>query len=72
MVARGHGGRPVSTNSADPPGETQVFHPESSGGAAPSMTAREAGLGLTEISMHAELTRPTTHRILSVRLRKAR
>src|SRR6185369_10634180 len=28
--------------------------------------AREAGLGLTEISMHAELTRPTTHRILSV------
>ncbi|WP_271525910.1 IclR family transcriptional regulator [Bradyrhizobium sp. CCBAU 53380] len=29
-------------------------------------TAREAGLGLTEISMHAELTRPTAHRILSV------
>ncbi|WP_370691881.1 helix-turn-helix domain-containing protein [Bradyrhizobium xenonodulans] len=29
-------------------------------------TAREAGLGLTEISKHAELTRPTTHRILSV------
>lgn len=28
--------------------------------------AREIGLGLTEISMHAELTRPTTHRILSV------
>jgi DNA-binding IclR family transcriptional regulator len=28
--------------------------------------ARETGLGLTEISMHAELTRPTTHRILSV------
>jgi DNA-binding IclR family transcriptional regulator len=29
-------------------------------------TAREAGLGLTEISLQAELTRPTTHRILSV------
>ena len=29
-------------------------------------TAREAGLSLTEISMQAELTRPTTHRILSV------
>ena len=26
----------------------------------------KSGLGLTEISMHAELTRPTTHRILSV------
>ncbi|WOH60182.1 IclR family transcriptional regulator [Bradyrhizobium sp. BWC-3-1] len=29
-------------------------------------TAREAGLGLTDISKQAELTRPTTHRILSV------
>jgi DNA-binding IclR family transcriptional regulator len=29
-------------------------------------TARETGLGLSEISMHAELTRPTTHRILTV------
>src|SRR5204862_5377999 len=29
-------------------------------------TARETGLGLTEISKHAELTPPTTHRILSV------
>jgi hypothetical protein len=29
-------------------------------------TARQNGLGLAEISMHAELTRPTTHRILSV------
>ena len=29
-------------------------------------TAREAGLGLTQISMQAELTRPTTHRILNV------
>jgi DNA-binding IclR family transcriptional regulator len=28
--------------------------------------ARETGLKLTEISMHAELTRPTAHRILSV------
>jgi DNA-binding IclR family transcriptional regulator len=28
--------------------------------------AREAGLGLTDISLHAELTRPTTHRLLSV------
>jgi len=28
--------------------------------------ARETGLGLTEISKHAELTRPTTHRILGV------
>jgi DNA-binding IclR family transcriptional regulator len=31
-------------------------------------TARESGLGLTEISMQAELTHPTTHRILSVLL----
>jgi DNA-binding IclR family transcriptional regulator len=29
-------------------------------------TARDTGLGLTEISKQAELTRPTTHRILSV------
>jgi DNA-binding IclR family transcriptional regulator len=29
-------------------------------------TARGAGLGLAEISMHAELTRPTTHRILCI------
>ena len=29
-------------------------------------TARDTGLGLTEISEQAELTRPTTHRILSV------
>ncbi|MBV9835897.1 MAG: IclR family transcriptional regulator [Alphaproteobacteria bacterium] len=29
-------------------------------------TARDTGLRLTEISMQAELTRPTTHRILSV------
>ena len=29
-------------------------------------TARETGLGLAEISMHAGLTRPTTHRILCV------
>lgn len=29
-------------------------------------TAREIGLGLTEIAMHTELTRPTAHRILSV------
>ncbi|GEP61573.1 transcriptional regulator [Reyranella soli] len=29
-------------------------------------TARETGLGLTEISTHTQLTRPTTHRILSV------
>ena len=28
--------------------------------------ARESGLGLAEISMHAELSRPTTHRILNV------
>jgi len=29
-------------------------------------TARETGLGLTQISKQAELTRPTTHRILNV------
>jgi DNA-binding IclR family transcriptional regulator len=28
--------------------------------------ARESGLGLSEVSMHAGLTRPTTHRILGV------
>lgn len=30
--------------------------------------ARESGLGLTQIAMQAQLTRPTTHRILSVLL----
>jgi DNA-binding IclR family transcriptional regulator len=55
----------VDTASADLPGGTQSIQ------RAVALlrilaTARETGLGLTEISKHAELTRPTTHRLLSI------
>ncbi|WP_395713653.1 IclR family transcriptional regulator [Reyranella sp.] len=66
MVARGHLGlNGADIVSGDLPGGTQSIQ------RAVALlrllaTAREAGLGLTEISKHAELTRPTVHRILSV------
>jgi DNA-binding IclR family transcriptional regulator len=66
MVARGHSGATgAETASVDLPGGTQSIQ------RAVTVlrilaSARESGLGLTEISMQAELTRPTTHRILSV------
>ena len=66
MVARGdRGPTGAEAASVDLPGGTQSIQ------RAVSVlrilaTARESGLGLSEISMQAELTRPTTHRILSV------
>ena len=66
MVARGHRGPTgADTASVDPPGGTQSIQ-RAVAVLRILATAREAGLGLTEISMLAELTRPTTHRILSV------
>jgi DNA-binding IclR family transcriptional regulator len=66
MVARGHDGTTRSdVASIDPPGGTQSIQ-RAVGVLRLVASAREAGLGLTEISMQAELTRPTTHRILSV------
>ena len=66
MVARGHGGTTGSdTASVDLPGGTQSIQ-RALAVLRILATARESGLGLTEISMHAELTRPTTHRILGV------
>jgi DNA-binding IclR family transcriptional regulator len=66
MVARGHDGTTGSdTASADLPGGTQSIQ-RALAVLRILATARESGLGLSEISMHAGLTRPTTHRILSV------
>src|SRR6476659_4860269 len=66
MVARGHRGTTAAdTASVDLPGGTQSIQ-RAVGVVRILATARETGLKLTEISMHAELTRPTTHRILSV------
>ena len=66
MVARGHRGTTgADTASDDRPGGTQSIQ-RAVAVLRILATARETGLGLTEISMHAELTRPTTHRILSV------
>src|SRR4051812_33611213 len=55
----------ADTASVDLPGGTQSIQ------RAVAMlrilaAARETGLGLTEIASHAELTRPTAHRILSI------
>lgn len=61
MVARGG----ADTASVDLPGGTQSIQ-RAVAVLRILAAAREAGLGLTEISMHAGLTRPTTHRILSV------
>jgi len=66
MVARGHDGTTGSdTASVDLPGGTQSIQ-RALAVLRILATARESGLGLSEISMHAGLTRPTTHRILGV------
>ena len=66
MVARGHDGTTGSdTASVDLPGGTQSIQ-RALAVLRILATARESGLGLAEVSMHAGLTRPTTHRILSV------
>src|ERR1051325_6927906 len=66
MVAHGHGGTTRSdTALIDLPGGTQSIQ-RAVAVLRLLATAREAGLGLSEISMHAGLTRPTAHRILSV------
>src|SRR6185437_13079533 len=66
MIARGHRGT-ISADAApvDLPGGTQSIQ-RAVAVLRILATARETGLGITEISMHADLTRPTTHRILSV------
>jgi len=66
MVPRGHRGTTgADTASVDLPGGTQSIQ-RAVAVLRILATARESGSGLTEISMQAELTRPTTHRILSV------
>src|SRR6476659_3701616 len=66
MVVRNHRGTTgADTASIDLPGGTQSIQ------RAVALlrilaAARETGLGLSEVSMHAGLTRPTTHRILSI------
>lgn len=55
----------VDTASVDLPGGTQSIQ-RAVAVLRLLATAPEAGLGLTEISKQSELTRPTTHRILSV------
>jgi hypothetical protein len=66
MAARGHDGTTGSdTASVDLPGGTQSIQ-RALAVLRILATARESGLGLSEISMHAGLTRPTTHRILTV------
>src|ERR1051325_10509950 len=66
MVAHGHGGTTRSdTASIDLPGGTQSIQ-RAVAVLRLLATAREPGLGLTEIATQAELTRPTTHRILSI------
>lgn len=66
MVAGGNrGATRADTGSVDLPGGTQSIQ-RAVAVLRILAAAREAGLGLTDISMHAELTRPTTHRILSV------
>ena len=66
MVARDHRDTTgANTASVNLPGGTQSIQ-RAVAVLRILATARESGLGLTEISMQAELTRPTTHRILSV------
>lgn len=66
MIARGHR-RTTSTDTApvDLPGGTQSIQ-RAVAVLRILATARESGLGLTEIATQAELTRPTAHRILSI------
>lgn len=66
MGVRGHRDTTeANTASGDLPGGTQSIQ-RAVAVLRILATARESGLGLTEISTQAELTRPTTHRILSV------
>ena len=66
MVPRGHRGTTgADTASVDLPGGTQSIQ-RAVAVLRILATARETGLKLTEISKHAELTRPTTHRLLSI------
>src|SRR6478736_3923028 len=66
MVARGHRGTTeADTAPVDLPSGTQSIQ-RAVAVLRILATARETGLKLTEISLHADLTRPTTHRILSV------
>src|SRR6185436_16428810 len=65
MVDRGHHRSTADTASADLPGGTQSIQ-RAVAVLRILAAARESGLGLTQISIHAQLTRPTTHRILSV------
>src|SRR2546423_7670847 len=66
MVARGHRGTAgADTALVGLPGGTQSIQ-RAVAVLRLLATARETGLGLSEIWMHAELTRPTTHRILTV------
>lgn len=64
-VRRDLGTSKDSTTFVDEPGGTQSIR-RAVAVLRILATARETGLKLTEISLHAELTRPTTHRILSV------
>lgn len=62
MVARHHRGRTgADVASVDLPAGTQTIQ-RAVAVLRILATARETGLGLTEISMQAELTRPTAHR----------
>lgn len=66
MSARGHRGTArADTASVDLPNGTQSIQ-RAVAVLRILAAARESGLGLTDISLHAELTRPTTHRILSI------
>src|SRR5689334_15914100 len=66
MVARGHRGTTgADTVSVGLPCGTQSIQ-RALAVLRILASARDTGLGLTEISKHAELTYPTTHRILSV------
>ena len=66
MTARGHRRTTgPDTTSIDLPGGTQSIQ-RALAVLRILATARETGLGLTEIAMQAALARPTTHRILSI------
>lgn len=66
MAVRGYrGSTRVDIAPSDLPGGTQSIQ-RAVAVLRVLATARETGLGLTAISLHSELTRPTTHRILSV------
>lgn len=64
MTSRGHRDT-TGTTSVDRAGGTQSIQ-RAMAVLRVLATAREAGLGLTQLSKQAELTRPTAHRILSV------